>query len=125
MEARKKVCIIDDEMDIREIYSMKLKSYGYEIIEAANGQQGLDAIRANAPDIILLDLLMPVKDGVDVMLELKDDEKFSKIPIIIFSNIDDDETLKKIGKNFETRFFLIKALTTPEKVAKLVREVVH
>lgn len=120
----KKVCIIDDEKDIREIYSVKFSGAGFEVIEAENGQEGLEKIRTEKPDIILLDLQMPVKNGLDVLEELSKDETISSIPVIILSNADSDEAIKTVGQ-FDTKFYLIKALVTPEKIVSFVREVLN
>jgi DNA-binding response OmpR family regulator len=124
MELKKKICIIEDDDSIREIYSTKLKSEGFELVNAKNGQEGLDIINKIKPDLILLDLRMPVKSGFEVMKELNENEELSKIPVIILTNLDDDGSSKNASK-FETRFYLIKSLTSPQKLAGVVREVLH
>lgn len=119
---RKKVCIIDDDPDLREIYLMKFNQEGFDVSVAVNGEEGMRMIREKNPDIILLDLQMPVKNGVEVLGELNADEKLSKIPVIVLTNIDNEDSFKEVGK-FETRFYLIKSLTTPQKAVDYVREV--
>lgn len=119
---RRKVCLIDDEADVREMYTIALTAEGFDVISADNGETGLALIRAEHPDIILLDLQMPVSDGFDVLTSLSADKDIAKIPVIILSNTDNEEAFKKVG-TFNTRFFLVKALTTPKKVAGIVREV--
>ena len=120
----KKVCIIDDDDDIREIYRMKFDQEQYDVLTATNGEEGLKVIREKKPDVILLDLQMPVKNGVEVLQELRKDEELSKIPVVILSNIDNEDAFKEVGK-FETRFYLIKSLTTPQKAVDIVREILH
>ncbi len=117
----KKVCIIDDDEDIREIYSVKFMAEEFVVMAARNGQEGLDVIRKERPDVILLDIQMPVKDGFEVLRELSTDQVLKKIPVIILSNIDDERAFKKIG-DFSTHFYLIKSLVTPQKVVDAVRE---
>jgi CheY-like chemotaxis protein len=73
---------------------------------------------------IILDLQMPVKSGLDVLRELDTDPKLKTIPVVILSNVDDEEMYKKVGK-YNTRFYLVKALTSPEKVIKILREALH
>ncbi len=119
---KKKVCIIDDDPNLREIYLMKFNQEGFDVILAVDGEEGMKAIRANHPDIILLDLQMPVKNGVEVLEELHGDAQLSKIPVIVLTNIDNEDAFKKIG-GYETRFYLIKSLTTPQKAVDYVREV--
>ncbi|MFZ3032030.1 MAG: response regulator [Candidatus Moraniibacteriota bacterium] len=120
--AKKKVCIVDDDADLREIYSMTFNREGFDVVLATDGEEGLKMIRAERPDIILLDLHMPVKNGIEVLEELDHDKELSKIPVIVLSNIDHEEAFKKVGE-FETRFYLIKSLNSPQKVVDYVREV--
>lgn len=119
---KKKVCIIDDDANIREIYLTKFNQEGFDVSLAMNGEEGLRVIRETKPDIILLDLQMPIMSGVMVLDELHKDEVLSKIPVIILTNIDHEEAFKEVGK-FDTRFYLIKSLTTPQKAVDYVREV--
>jgi DNA-binding response OmpR family regulator len=116
------VCIIDDDENIREIYGMKFKSEGFVFIEAADGDAGLTLVREKKPDIILLDMLMPGKDGCAVLEEIQKDEKISGIPIVVLSNLDDEKAFNRVGK-FDTHFYLVKSLTTPQKAVDIVCEV--
>ncbi len=119
---RFKVCLIDDEDDIREMYTTGLVSEGFDVVSADNGEAGLALIRAEHPDVILLDLQMPVMDGFAVLRAIAEDKAISRIPVVILSNTDNEDSFRAAGE-FNTRFFLIKALTTPRKVAGVVREV--
>lgn len=121
---KKKVCVIDDDENIREIYRLKFDLEGYDVSVAVDGEDGLKVIREKTPDIILLDLQMPIKDGVAVLQELRGDAELSKIPVVILSNIDNEDAFREVGK-FETRFYLIKSLTTPQKAVDIVREILH
>ncbi len=119
---KKRVCIIDDDNDIREIYIMKFGLEGFDAVGARDGEEGMRMIREKRPDIILLDLQMPVKNGVEVLEELSNDKSLSTIPVVVLSNIDNEEMFREVGK-FETRFYLIKSLTDPQKTVDYVREV--
>jgi len=119
-----KVCIIDDDDNIREIYSVKFMVEEFDVVSAKDGEEGLRVIRAEKPDVILLDLQMPVKSGFDVLEELRDDPDVRRIPVLILSNVDDEQTFRRVGE-FETRFYLIKSLVTPQKVVDAVREVLR
>lgn len=122
-QVRKKVCLIDDDPDLREIYSLTLNREGYDVSLGKDGAEGLTVIREKHPDIILLDLQMPIKNGFEVLKELSADKKLAKIPVIILSNVDGEAAFRQAGE-YETRFYLVKALTSPEKVVKVVREVI-
>ncbi len=119
---KKKICIIDDDADLREIYLMKFNQEGFDVSLATNGEEGMKSIREKHPDIILLDLQMPIKNGVEVLQELQADEALAKIPVIVLTNIDNEDAFREIGE-YETRFYLIKSLTTPQKAVEYVREV--
>ncbi len=119
------VCIIDDDANIRDIYQRKFLQSGYDVISGANGEEGLKAIRERKPDIILLDIQMPIKDGIEVIKELQADVDLRRIPVIILSNVDDEVMYKKIGSLDATRFYLVKSLVTPQKVVDTVEEVLQ
>lgn len=125
IEKSKLVCLIDDDTNIRDIYQRKFLQSGFDIVSAKDGEEGLRAIRANHPDIILLDLQMPVMGGMEVLKELKKDEELVKIPVVILSNVDDEVVFSEIGKEYVTKFYLVKSLTTPQKVVSIVREILH
>src|SRR5665647_943299 len=119
---KKKVCVVDDDNDIREIYLKKFELSGYDVVGAADGEEGLRVIRAEKPDIVLLDLQMPVKGGVEVLAELHADPSIADTPVIILTNVDDEDVVKQVG-TFNTKFYLIKSLTTPQKAVDYVEEV--
>lgn len=119
------VCIVDDDANIQEIYRIKFESEGFETIAAMNGDEGLVLIRSQHPDIVLLDLQMPVKDGIEVLEALKSDPTLSRIPVVVLSNQDNQASFKRIGELDATRFYLVKSLTTPQKAVDVVREVLH
>lgn len=121
---KQKVCIIDDDENLREIYSLAFNREGFDVILAKDGEEGLQMVREKKPEVILLDLQMPVKNGMDVLETLEKDPVLSKIPVVILSNIDSEEAFKEVGK-FETRFYLVKALATPKKAIDIVREILH
>ncbi|MFZ1720542.1 MAG: response regulator [Candidatus Moraniibacteriota bacterium] len=124
-EKGKLVCLIDDDENIRDIYQRKFLQSGFDVVIAKDGEEGLRAIALNHPDIILLDLQMPIMGGMEVLRELKKDEELVKIPVVILSNVDDEVVFSEIGKEYVTKFYLVKSLTTPQKVVSIVREILH
>ena len=82
----KKILIIEDEEILIDLLQRKLTMAGYDVLVAKNGIEGINEIKKEIPDLILLDIVMPKMGGFEVMKELQKDEKFSKIPIIIISN---------------------------------------
>lgn len=81
----KRILVVDDETQLVEMVTMRLEASGYEVISAADGQEGLDKARRDKPDLIILDLMLPKIDGYKVCRMLKFDEKYMSIPIIMFS----------------------------------------
>jgi DNA-binding response OmpR family regulator len=80
-----RVLVIDDEAPIRLLCRVNLEAEGMEVLEAADGPSGLDTARVEAPDVILLDVMMPGLDGWRVAEELLDDERTSSIPIVFLT----------------------------------------
>jgi two-component system, OmpR family, alkaline phosphatase synthesis response regulator PhoP len=84
-EAIKKILVVDDEPDVISLLTLMLKSQGYNVITAGDGQEGLEKARKENPDLILLDVMLPKMDGYKVARMLKFDENFSAIPIILLT----------------------------------------
>jgi two-component system OmpR family response regulator len=85
MSARKKVLVVEDSADIRRLYAIGLNHRGYEVKLAANGAEALDRIETEKPDVILLDLLMPIMDGWEVMERLNPPGSGLCIPVVVIS----------------------------------------
>ena len=83
----KKVLVVDDDVDVRKFVSKLVERAGYEAIEAKNGMEGMDKVREDKPDLIILDVLMPKQSGIRMYRELKTDEPLKDIPVIMLSAI--------------------------------------
>ena len=81
----KKILIVDDEPIIVRLVESRLKASGYDVISASDGQEALNTARAEKPDLIILDIMLPKMDGYRVCRLLKLDDNFRQIPIIMFS----------------------------------------
>ncbi len=90
MAARKKVLIIDDEQDIRTYLSALLGDEGYETMIARDGEEALKQMEADPPDLITLDISMPEKSGIKFYREMKAEDRWKRIPIIIVTGISED-----------------------------------
>ena len=78
----KNILIVDDRATSRELLRTVLEKQGYAVSEAADGEEALQKVRAKAPHLVLLDLQMPVRDGYEVLRELRQDPRFTALPII-------------------------------------------
>lgn len=83
--AKKKVLIADDEEDIKTVVKLYLESKGYDVVTSYDGLDTLDKAKAEKPDLILLDIMMPVINGFEVCQQLKADEETKQIPIVMLS----------------------------------------
>ena len=82
---KKKILVIDDEVDFVKLVRLRLESNGYEVAIASDGEEGLAKVSQEKPDMILLDIMMPKKDGYTMLHELKSKEETGSIPIIIIT----------------------------------------
>ena len=82
-----KILVVDDDPDLVESVTIMLESKGYEIIQAYGGFEGLEKAKKEAPDLIVLDVMMPDKDGFKVCSELKGDPQYADIPIILLTAV--------------------------------------
>jgi DNA-binding response OmpR family regulator len=109
-----RVLVVDDDAAIRHLIMAALKRDGYDFLEAANGREGLDLMRNESPDLVVLDLMMPVVSGGDVLQERLNDPDLSKIPVIIVSANREPELVSAFDKGicaFLPKPFDISALT--------------
>lgn len=86
----KKILVVDDEPDVVTYLSMVLKDHGYETLEAFNGEEALQKVLQDKPDLVTLDITMPEMSGVKAYRKMKEDETLRKIPVIIVTGISHD-----------------------------------
>lgn len=87
MQKSVKILIADDDPDIRETVKVILENQSYQLVFASNGEECLEQIRKNTPDLVILDLLMPKKDGFEVIKELRGYHTYPRIPILILTAV--------------------------------------
>ena len=120
----KKVLLVEDDPFIRDLTSIKLTQSSYAVSVAADGESVIDMVKEEHPDVILLDLDLPGLSGLDVLAQLKADEKYTEIPVIIFSNNDDAE-IKKKASDLGMAGFFIKASTAFEDLLTRIQEITN
>ncbi len=116
----KKILIVDDEPDILRAAEIRLMSFGYEVITASDGNDALNLIQRDTPDLILLDMRLPHMDGDKICAMLKADDKFKHIPIIIFTASSDLNASNKI-KESGADGYLIKPFA-PEELLHIIKK---
>lgn len=92
MQREAKILVVDDDPDIREAICAVLEAHSYQAITASDGEEGLDKLKEERPDLMILDLLMPKMDGFAVLKELQDPRrsKYSKLPILVLTSVRED-----------------------------------
>ena len=83
----KRILIVDDEDEVREFVSTVLEENSYVPVIATNGEEAMDMIRQNRPDLVILDILMPKQSGIRMYRELKTTDSFKDIPVVIYSGV--------------------------------------
>ena len=112
-----KILVIDDSPTLRKLLRFYLKKKGYSVNEANNGKVGLDSITKEPFDLVILDMQMPVMDGLEVLKTLKNREGFS-VPILILS-ADKEEESKAAGIAFGASYYLTKPFKPEEVIARI------
>lgn len=114
----KKILLVEDDDFIRELYVIYLKDDGYAVTEARNGQEGVDKFKQEFFDLVLLDILLPEKDGITVLTEIK--KHNPKIPVVMLTNLASENM---VNKSFElgASGYLLKARITKKDLINEVR----
>ena len=129
MEGKAKILLVDDDEDFVEATRLVLESKSYEVIIAHDGDEGLARARQEKPDLIILDIIMPVKDGFSAAEQLKKDSELKTIPVIMLTSFSErrGETTLSVsqGLALETEDYLDKPVSPEElirRVEKLLKK---
>lgn len=121
-EEKGKILIIEDDRYISKMYQLKLSLEDYDVQVAENGKQGVDKVKEYMPDIILLDILMPELDGFEVLKIVKSDPTTKDIPVLIMSNLGQEDHVEK-GMKLGALGYIVKSQYTPSKVVEKIKSV--
>ncbi len=113
--------IVEDEISLLNVLSEKFKNEGFGVLEAKNGQEGLKIALAEHPDMILLDIIMPVMDGMTMLKKLREDAWGKDAKVIILTNLSDNATVAEAG-SFESHEYLVKSDWKIDDVVAKVKE---
>lgn len=117
----KKILIVEDEMTLHKALVEYLEEENFHVINAYDGEAGISAAKDKKPDLILLDIILPKKDGYEVLTELKSDESTKKIPVILLTNLGSTEDIQKAFEKGATTY-LIKSDYKLEDVVRKIKE---
>ena len=116
-----KILFIDDDNFLRKVYDSELRENGYEVILAADGKEGVNKAKLEKPDLIILDMILPIMNGFEVLTTLKNNNETNSIPVIILSNLGQDIDKKK-GIDLGAVDYLVKDDTTLNIIVSKINE---
>ena len=114
-----RILLVEDEADIREIYKELLGMEGYTVVEASDGDEALTKALAGDWDLLLLDIMLPKRDGLEVLSNIKSTPELKSRPVVLLTNLDKDSILQacmQLGANN----YLVKSNITPQEIVKEV-----
>ena len=118
---KQRILVAEDDVNIRNIIQFTLEGKGYEVIPVGDGAAALEQSRKEKPDLIMLDVMMPHKNGLEVCYELKNDPKMTHIPVLILTAL--TQTSTKSDDYWKTRSRADDFITKPFKSADLVKRI--
>ncbi|OGY23861.1 MAG: hypothetical protein A2Y57_01070 [Candidatus Woykebacteria bacterium RBG_13_40_7b] len=119
-ETKQKILIIEDDFFIRELYEREFRNSGYAVFIASDGAEGLLKIEEEMPDIVLLDLMLPKLNGLDLLKTVKEKEELKKVPIVILTNVGQEPAIKR-GFELGAAGYMVKSAYTPQQVVNEVK----
>ena len=119
---RIKMLVVEDDKFLQRVLAMKLTSEGFEVSSANDGEEALKILHSgDLPQVILFDLIMPKMDGFEVLTVMKTEGLIKKIPVIVISNLGQDEDIKR-AKDLGASDFLVKAKISLHVIAETIKE---
>lgn len=116
-----KILVVEDDRDLNNAYRVILRNEGHEVVSALDGKQALDKIKDFSPDLILLDLLMPVMGGLEFLQHYDLLHDHSRVKVLIFTNMENSPEVEEAYKLGAHRC-IIKSWTAPHNLAKVVSD---
>lgn len=116
-----RIAIIEDDVAIVQMYRLKFEADGYEVKTAGDGVSGLKLIEDFSPTIVLLDLMMPEMNGIEVLTQLRKNPKTKDLKVVVLTNMGDAETASKVFAMKATDY-IVKAELTPKEVSQKIKK---
>lgn len=117
----KNVFLIEDDRFLREMLSQKLSDQKMKVVVAVDGKSAIEMIKTIRPDLVLSDLLLPDVDGFDVLAEIQKNPNFTNVPVLVLSNLDKPEDIKR-AKDLGAKDFMVKSNFTSNEIVAKVKE---
>ena len=120
MDKKEKILIIEDDFFIRELYNRQFVKDGYTVVTAEDGPDGLIKASQEKPDLILLDIMLPKLNGLDLLRTLKSKPETKSIPVILLTNLGQESVIKE-GFEYGAESYLIKSAYTPSQIIEEIK----
>lgn len=120
-DEKSKILMIEEDKFLRKIYKNKFSQAGFEFREAINGEEGLNKVISEKPDLVLLDLILPKKSGFEVLIEMKRNKETKKIPVIVLSNLAQESDIERV-LSLGAKDYLVKTEVSLSEVVNRVKE---
>ena len=121
---KKIILLVEDDIFVSDIYQTKLKQEGYQVESVENGLEAIKLLEKITPDIILLDIVMPYMDGMEVLKKLKEKKKWKSIPVMLLTNLSEKDKVDE-GLNLGANDYLIKSHFTPSEVVSRIKSLIE
>lgn len=115
----KRILFIEDEAALQKTFGDILKSEGFEVISALDGETGLNLVKKEKPDLVLLDLILPKIHGLDLLKEMKQNENTKNIPVIVLTNVESIEEIDKALELGATTYLVKSDYSLEDVIAKV------
>jgi len=122
---QKKVLVVEDEKLLANALEMKFVHANYLVVKAENGQIGLEQVQKEKPNVIILDLMMPVMDGKTMLHKLREMEEFKALPVVVLTNAGEVDNIRETKRYDNASAFLIKSNVTPEEIVQVVNDLLQ
>lgn len=115
------ILLAEDDQFLQRMYATKLEGAGFNVVTASDGDEALKKMENSAPVIALVDILMPKKDGFEVLRALRKDPKFKDFPVIILTNLNEPEDIKR-ARELGANEYIIKSHFLPSEVVEIINK---
>lgn len=119
-----KILLVEDDQFLRDIYRTRLEKEGFEVKEVENGEAAQKALLNEKFDLVLLDLILPGRDGIELLRKLKSEKMINNLKIVVLSNLSEKNQIK-LTKEMGVAKYLIKAHSTPSEVVAEIKKLLN
>lgn len=123
-EEEKKITVLlaEDDRFVSDIYKRKLGTDGFDVLFAPDGREAVKILEETIPDLVLLDIMMPFMDGMEVLQKMKGEDRWKKIPVVMLTNLAEKENIER-SISMGADGYIIKAHFTPSEVVQKIKTV--